>query len=105
MEFLLDENLVKSIGLSNFSEEQRQRIVRIVRSSMKCKFLLIILNCSWNSSTQNRRFCSKLSHRVADRKNCRRGKIVIGMIVERSVVQPAAILLRYISERRLISND
>lgn len=114
MELLVDQGLVKSIGLSNFNEEQTERILLICKHKPVVNQVEIHPYCP---QVELEEFCRK--HQILleayaplgganDLAVLEKGHRVlledpvIASIAERHHVQPADVLLRYILDRQLI---
>ncbi|CAF1317504.1 unnamed protein product [Adineta steineri] len=113
MELLIDEGLVKSIGLSNFNEEQIERILQI------CKYKPVVNQVEihpYCPQIELENFCKKhqilleayapLGAKDRSWKNENDPEILedktIKSIAEKYNVHPASILLHYIIDRNII---
>lgn len=113
MESLVDEGLVKSIGLSNFNEKQMERVLQICKHKPVVNQVEIHPYCP---QIELEEFCKKhqillaayapLGARNRDWKNSNDPELledpIIKSIAEKYHVQPVAILLRYILDRNII---
>ncbi|CAF0759786.1 unnamed protein product [Adineta steineri] len=113
MEVLVDEGLVKSIGLSNFNEEQIERILQIckykpvvnqveihpycpqIQLEIFCKIHQILLEAYAPLGANNRQWKKENDPEILEDKT-------IKSIADKYNVHPAAILLRYIIDRNLV---
>ena len=114
MEGLVDEGLVKSIGLSNFTEEQMERILAICKHKPVVNQVEIHPYCP---QFELEEFCEKhhiLLEAYAPLGGANESAVlekghrvlledpIIASIAEQHHVQPAELLLRYIIDRQLI---
>ena len=113
MELLVDQDLVKSIGLSNFNEKQMERILEICKHKPVINQVEIHPYCP---QLELEEFCKKhqillaayapLGAKNRDWKNINDPELfqdeTIKSIAEKYHVQPVTILLRYILDRNLV---
>ncbi|CAF1681057.1 unnamed protein product [Rotaria magnacalcarata] len=113
MELLVDEGLVKSIGLSNFNEEQIERIIQIckykpvvnqveihpycpqIQLEIFCKKHQILLEAYAPLGAKNRQWKKENDPEILEDKT-------IKSIADKYNVHPASVLLRYIIDRNLV---
>ncbi|CAF2133425.1 unnamed protein product [Rotaria magnacalcarata] len=113
MEMLVDEGLVKSIGLSNFNEEQIERIIQIckykpvvnqveihpycpqIQLEIFCKKHQILLGAYTPLGAETRQWKKENDPEILEDKT-------IKLIADKYNVHPASVLLRYIIDQNLV---